>query len=409
MIRSFRLLKNQAFTFFFIGNAISLIGWGFNFIAVGWIILDRTGSVLALAKINIVATLPGLAIAIYAGSIIDRMNRKHLLVFLDIFRLVSVIAVPILMWLGYFAIWHLYAMAFLIGLGSSMFWPTAAAYTQEIVHSKDYLAANSLLSASYQTGSLLGSALGGFVIHWFGVEIALLTDAVTYFLSALLIGISRHQSTVTIQQQEGTWETFRKGFIFIRQEKVLFAYGVLIVFADVAIWGNFGILTITYSKDVLLAGARGFGLLDGFYGIGALLSTFFALQLAERWARKYLLLVYYFLAGLMCLLLPLYPVLGIGMGLYLVMGLANNSARIQSRTILMEQVPNAVMGRFQMINGVITRILIIFSAMFCGWVVDVLGVIAGIRLTAIWFWISMIGILWIARFRPEIFLHQRER
>ncbi len=403
MFRNFLLLKNRAFALFFVGNAISLIGWGFNFIAVGWIVLERTGSVLSLAKINIIATLPGLAIAIYAGSIIDRMNRKRLLVFLDTFRMLSVVAVPILMWLGYFAVWQLYVMAFLIGLGSSMFWPTAAAYTQEIVGRKEYLAANSLLSASYQTGSLLGSALGGFVIHWFGVEIALFADAVTYLLSAVLIGISRHRSTVVVQEHERIWDTFKKGFYYVRQEKILFAFGIIIVFADVAIWGNFGILTITYSRDVLQAGARGFGLLDGFYGAGALLSTFLAVHLAERWARKHLLLIYYFLAGLMCLLLPVFPVLGIGMGLYLIMGLTNNSARIQSRTILMEQVPNAVMGRFQMIIGVITRLLIIFSALFVGWLVAVWDVNAGIRITALWFWGSFAGIIIVSRLRPKLF------
>ena len=81
------ILKNRTFLLFFSGNIISLIGFGFNLIAISWLVLDKTGSEIILGKIIASATIPGLVIAIFTGYIIDKMNRKYLLVILDIFRI----------------------------------------------------------------------------------------------------------------------------------------------------------------------------------------------------------------------------------------------------------------------------------------------------------------------------------
>ena len=67
------------------GNIISLIGFGLNLIAISWMVLEKTGSEYALGKIMASATIPGLVLAIFAGVIIDKINRKRLLVYVDIF------------------------------------------------------------------------------------------------------------------------------------------------------------------------------------------------------------------------------------------------------------------------------------------------------------------------------------
>ena len=85
------LLKNKTFLLFFIGNITSLIGFGFNLIAISWMVLEESGSEYLLGKIMASATAPGLVLAIFAGVIIDKVNRKWLLVSLDIFRMLVVI------------------------------------------------------------------------------------------------------------------------------------------------------------------------------------------------------------------------------------------------------------------------------------------------------------------------------
>ena len=114
-----KILRDRTFLFFFMGNIISLIGFGFNLIAVSWLVLEETNSEFALGKIMAAATMPGLLLALVAGIIIDKVNRKWLLVNLDIFRLI-VVSVFIYMLTTYgFSITILYPVAMLMGLGNS--------------------------------------------------------------------------------------------------------------------------------------------------------------------------------------------------------------------------------------------------------------------------------------------------
>ena len=77
-----------------------------------------------------------------------------------------------------------------MGLGNSLFWPTAQAFVQELVSEKDYFDANKLLSASYQVGSILGAGFGGLVVHAYSPIVALWINIVTYFVSAIFISLA---------------------------------------------------------------------------------------------------------------------------------------------------------------------------------------------------------------------------
>ena len=122
------LLKNKTFLLFFFGNVMSLIGFGFNLIAISWMVLEKTGSEYTLGKIMASATAPGLALALFAGVIIDRVNRKWLLVNLDIFRMIVVVSFLSVLLKNEFQLWFLYPVVVLMGLGNSLFWPTAQAF-----------------------------------------------------------------------------------------------------------------------------------------------------------------------------------------------------------------------------------------------------------------------------------------
>jgi MFS family permease len=336
------------------------------------------------------------------------MNRKHLLVIIDIYRMIAVAIIVLFMWTGVFQLWHLFFMSFLVGLGSSIFWPCAAAFLQELIHEDDYLAGNSLLSASYQSGTLIGSAVGGFVVYAWGASTALLLDALTYLISAILIGAAKHRSANYLKRNERMVETFKNGLGYISKNMNIFMYGLSALLADVAIWGCLAVLSIVFSIDILHAGARGFGLIDGAYGVGALLSTFVALWMTGVFPRKRFLITAYFIAGFCAIFLTIIQSLVIAMGLYFVMGLHNNSARIISRTILMENIPNDVIGRVHNFLGIITRIFVISSAILVGWIAETYSVEVALVVTSGFFWISLLGVVITNKFSPKFFTELEE-
>ena len=364
------LLKNKTFLLFFFGNVISLIGFGLHIIAVSWMVLEKTGSEYTLGKIMASATAPGLVLALFAGVIIDRVNRKWLLVNLDIFRMIVVVSFLAVLLQNEFRLWYLYPVVVLMGLGNSLFWPTAQAFVQEIVAEEEYFDANKLLSASYQVGSILGASMGGFIVHLYDSLIALWINVGTYFISAILISLAPFVHKRFNNNQSKLFDSLKVGFSYLKEKTSILVLGLTTILSDVAIWGSLSVLTITISKEIFNKGTWGYGILDGLYGIGALLSTVLVGYFSKKLGRGQYLAICYVIAGLMCYIAPIMPSIYLAAIVFSLMGLHNNSARIIVRTIFMENIPNEIMGRVQTIFGVYTRAMVILSSLYAGWLIE---------------------------------------
>ena len=386
-----QLLKNKTFLLFFFGNVMSLVGFGFNLIAISWMVLEKTGSEYALGKIMASATAPGLVLALFAGIIIDRVNRKWLLVYLDLFRLVIVASFLLVLNQYEFQLWILYPTMILMGLGNSLFWPTAQAFVQEIVDEKEYFDANKLLSASYQVGSILGASMGGFIVHLYNPLIALQINVATYFISAILISLAPFTYQRSKKNQSSLFDSLKVGFYFLKNKINILTLGMTTILSDVAIWGSLSVLTITVSNEVFNKGTWGYGLLDGLYGVGALFSTILVGYFSKKLGRGQYLAICYVIAGLMCLIAPKMPSIYIAAMAFSMMGLHNNSARIIVRTIFMENIPNNIMGRVQTIFGVYTRAMVILSSLYAGWLIEKHSIELAVYFTSSHFVFAFIG------------------
>ena len=388
----FSILKNPTFLLFFIGNTISLIGFGFNLIGFSWLVLEETGSEILLGQIMAAATLPGLLISLLTGVIIDKMNRKWLLVILNVFRMVIIGSFVFVLIKNEFSLTSLFCTVFLMGIGSSLFWPTATAFVQELVSDDEYFNANALLSASYQVGSILGAGIGGLVVHYYGVTTAFFVSAIAYLISALFIVSAPFLYTKKYGKSEKILQTVFRGFLFLKEEKGLLVFGLTSILADVAIWGSLSVLTISISKIIYNAGSWGYGLMDGFYGVGALLSTIVSGYFIARTKKQIFLIICFFTAGVMCLCVPALPSLWLASIAYLIMGLTNNSARIVSRTVFMEMVSNKIMGRVQTILGMYTRVMVIFSSLIAGYMIERFSIMSGMIFSMVHFFAAAMGI-----------------
>lgn len=392
----FKILKNKTFLMFFIGNIISLIGFGINIIAISWLVLEKTNSELSLGIIMATSTAPGVFLAIFAGFIIDKVNRKFLLIFLDIFRMIILINFILILYLKPFELFFLYPLSIFMGLGNSLFWPTAQAFVQELVKEKEYFSANALLSASYQVGSILGSGIGGLIVHLYDPIVALWINAMAYFFSAIFIFLAPFKKKFITKNTRNIEESVFRGFHFLKINIPILVLGLTTILADVAIWGSLSVLTITISKSIFNAGTWGYSIMEGFYGIGALISTVLIIKIVVVIGRVNSLLVFYFIAGIMCYMIPFSYSIFLAAIAYFFMGLTNNSARIIIRTIFMEKIPNKIMGRVQTIFGVYTRLMVIASSLLAGWVVESISVKNAMLFSSFHYLIAFIGTLVLA-------------
>src|SRR5207237_545755 len=353
------ILQKKSLRFVFAANVISMIGSGMNAAAVAWYILQATHSEIALGTFAVVQTIPALLLLPFTGVIIDREDRRRLVMMLDAVRAIIILAVSLLAFAGKAKIWELYAMNMLVAAGFWMFWPTITALIQELTPGDEFVHANTFLLAGVQGGWLIAGSIVGFVYNRIGLGGVLLIDVSTYvvsFLCYFAVRKGRHvvprpsELRAEIVAAETAFGRFlremHEGIQFVRGNRPLILLGIS--------WALFlgamltaVVVTAPLSDQVFHRGAVGYGWLNAGWGVGAFLSALYAPQMiAQVSARRSIAISMGALAICMSLA-PLSPVLAIAVAVYGIMGSARGVSGIAINTSLMELVPPHFIGRVQ--------------------------------------------------------------
>ena len=182
----FPLLKqNPSFRNLWYGQVISELGNWVNSIALYALILQLTGSGMAMAAAMMAKLLPMVIISPFAGVVIDRMDRRTVLIASDILRCFTVLCFLIVE--SREDLWLVYALTLFEVALTGFFEPARSAILPSIVKKNHLVTANAISGATWSIMLTLGAALGGFVVSLFGVKVAFILDALTYLLSAWFI------------------------------------------------------------------------------------------------------------------------------------------------------------------------------------------------------------------------------
>ena len=168
-----------------LGTLISLFGDWFNTLALYRLALELTGSELALGGVLLTKLLPLALAAPVAAALVDRLDRKHVMIGADLLRAVIVLGFLLVRDAG--DLWLLYTLAFAQIAVSAAFGPAKSATLPNVTRPGELLTANALLSASWSVMLALGAAVGGPAVDLFGTQAVFVFDAFTYLLSAFFI------------------------------------------------------------------------------------------------------------------------------------------------------------------------------------------------------------------------------
>ena len=179
------ILKKPALRYVFVANVVSMLGSGMNSSAVAWYILQSTHSEIALGTFAVLQTLPAMLMLPFTGVLIDREDRRRLVMVLDIARGVIILAVAILAFTHRVKLWQVYLMNTLVAAGFWMFWPTITALIQELTPGEEFVRRQHL-PAGGSARRLADCRLNrGFVYNHIGLGGVLLIDCSTYVVSFL--------------------------------------------------------------------------------------------------------------------------------------------------------------------------------------------------------------------------------
>ncbi len=353
------ILEKRGLRFIFAANLISMLGSGMNSAAVAWYILQATHSEMALGVFAVLATLPAMILLPFTGVVIDREDRRRLVMMLDAARAIVILVVAVLAYLHRVKVWEVYLMNTLVAAGFWMFWPTITALIQELTPGEEFVHANTFLLAGVQGGWLIAGSIVGFVYNRIGLGGVLVIDFSTYVISFLCYFAVRKGRHVVPRPQElaadlRAVETavqrfvreMREGLLFLRGNRHLMFLGTSwALFLGAMMTGV--VVTAPLSDNVFHAGAVGYGWLNAGWGTGAFFAALYApAVIAAVGARRSIAISMGALAIAMTVA-PLSPVLAIAVAIYALMGTGRGLTGVAMNTSIMEMVPQHFMGRVQ--------------------------------------------------------------
>lgn len=356
-----KIFTNRPLQFVFLANLVSMIGSGMNSAGTTWYVLQTTHSEEKLGLLVVLITLPAIVTMPFTGVIIDREDRRRLVMWLDAGRALITLTVALLALTHHIQLWELYASAMAVAAGFWMFWPTVTALIQELTPDAEFVHSNTFLLAGVQGGWMLAGALVGFVYNHIGLGGVLLIDCSTYVVSFscyLLVRKGRHLPKKSkpaaglgyeFKQAETDiarfWHELREGFVFLRQKSYIIPLGIS--------WALFisgmqtqGVLSAPLS-DFLHGGARGYGWFNASWAVGAFTSTLYSALMIRALGGRRTVAVTMAMLGACLFFLPFSHLLVLASATYVVMGSARGIGGVGITSGMMEMVPTHFMGRVQ--------------------------------------------------------------
>jgi MFS family permease len=215
---TFASLANPNYRNYFTGNAISMTGTWMQIIAQGWLVLQLTGSATALGAVTALQTLPTLLLGPYGGVVADRLDKRRLLIATKIAMGGCALVVGLLVTTGTVQLWHVYAMALLLGLANCFESPARQAFVLEMVGPEHLRNAVSLNSVLVNAARAVGPAVAGIVIAVGGLGVCYLVNAASFVAVVVMLmrmDVARLHPSPPTKRAPGQ---IREGFRYVRSE-----------------------------------------------------------------------------------------------------------------------------------------------------------------------------------------------
>jgi MFS family permease len=343
---TFRALKHRNYRLFYFGQCISLSGTWMQTVAQAVLVLEISDSKVALGTVAMLQFLPITLFVLFAGVLADRVPKRELIVATRVLAMLQAIVLAALVWSGNVELWHVYVLAFVLGVANAFEQPARQAFVVEMVGRDDLMNAVALNSGMFNLARLIGPAIGGLVIAAFGVKWAFTLNALSFLpvMWALLamnmaaLHTSRGRATAT----GNPFGELRDGIAFVLRTPP--AMLIMIMMAAIGTFGiNFTVMLPLVNRYVLDRGAAGLGFMTSAVGLGALVAAF-TLASRERITRRTLF------AGalgfsLLLLALAFSELYFVTLLILVGMGVANITFASTANTSLQLTAPDELRGR----------------------------------------------------------------
>jgi MFS family permease len=278
---TFRSLHVRNFRLFIVGLVVSATGSWMQGVAAPWLVLQLTGSGVALGIDTALQFLPILLIGAWGGVIADRFDNRRVLVWTQIAFAIPALALFVLDATHVVQVWMVYALSFLSGIATAIDMPTRQSFYLEMVGPDDLTNAMSLTTATFTGMRMVGPVLAGILIPFVGTAPIFLINALSYLAVVFALVAMRRSELHPRPRTPRAPGQIREGIRYVWEMADLRL--PMLTMASVFLFAfNFSVLIPLFATRDLHGGAGAFGVLLGVFGIGSLAGSLFMAARATR-------------------------------------------------------------------------------------------------------------------------------
>jgi MFS family permease len=278
-------LTHRNFRLFFFGQGVSLIGTWMQSVAQGWLVLTLTNSPFFVGLVSGLGSLGVLTFTLYAGVVADRRDKRRLIVVTQSLSMVLALVLAALVWTKVVTVWHVMALASMLGIVNAFDIPTRQSFLVELVGKEDLMNGIALNSSMFNAARVVGPAIAGALIGAVGVATCFFLNGVSYI--AVIGGLlaMRLPPFEPRPAAGSVWLGLRQVIAFLRSDRRVETLVVLT--AILSVFGfPFLVMMPVFARDVLHVRAAGYGALTAAVGGGAMLGALVIAVNSRRIVRR---------------------------------------------------------------------------------------------------------------------------
>ncbi|HEE9032198.1 MFS transporter [Bacillus cereus group sp. MYBK95-2] len=349
------------------GVGIANLGAWIYLIALNVLVYNMGGSALAVATLYVIKPLATLFTNAWSGSMIDRLNKRKLMIHLDIYRALFIAILPLLP-----SLWIVYVFVFFISMASAIYEPTAMTYMSKLIPVEQRQRFNSLRTLIGSGASLIGPAIAGVLLIASTPEFAIYMNAIAFLLSGfitlLLPNLDKKEAsdttsnTLSLTVLKKDWNTvinFSRKHVYV--VCVYFLFQSMFVLATAT-----DSLELSFAKEVLLLTDSEYGFLVSIAGAGFILGAITNTILSKKLAPSFLIGIGSLFIAIGYLIYAFSNVFLIAAIGFFILSFSMAYANTGFYTFYQNNVPVHIMGRIGSIYGLVIALVTIFITILSG-------------------------------------------
>lgn len=379
LTRTFRSLSLPNYRLYLAGQSVSVIGTWMQRVSQDWLVLQITDSAVAVGIATSLQFLPMLVLGIHGGSLVDRVDRRRLIIATQALSAALAMVLAVVTLTGVVTLWMVYLLALALGVVTVVDVPARHAFVTELVGPDDYMNAQALNSTIHNAGRLVGPAVAGVLIAAMGAGLAFLVNAVSF--AAVLVGLLLMDPSQLRRAEPEPRSPGQAlaGLRYVWSHPQL--RSCLILVGVVALFGqNFRVVLPVLARETFEGGAETYGWLTSALGAGAVLG---ALGSASRSSATPKALLGWTVAfAAVNAAAAAAPKLAVALALMVGLGVANICFNTLARTLLQLGTEPSMQGRVIALHSLVFLGSTPIGGPLLGWVCQTWGPRSGLLLAA---------------------------